>query len=192
MTAQEIRGLAAAIHEAAVAKGFWDVENARDKHVAKWRGELGEVIQEHRCNRPMLYVDDIEVLERITDPAMFDGRKPEGVAAELADFVMMALDLFAVMELDDDEYGIIARALDIQDDEEHRNDKLPLEVLVNSLYAAAENVIYVHNDEIRYGHVQCVCWPQTWLKARGYDLWELIRMKMAYNASRPKLHERAY
>lgn len=176
MTAQEIKGLAAAIHEAAVAKGFWDVENAKEKHVAKWRGELGEVIQADRMG--MMYE-----VER-------DGAKPEGVAAELADFVMMALDLFVVMETDDSEYEIIAKALSLVENEGIA--KLPTEVLVNSLYAAAGNVIRVHDDEIRYGPVTCVSWPETWLRARGYDLWELIREKMAYNESRPKLHGRAY
>ena len=29
-------------------------------------------------------------------------------------------------------------------------------------------------------------------KDKGYDLWQIIRQKMEYNKSRPKLHGRAY
>ena len=88
----DLNKLADELHAAAVEKGFWAVDDAEEKHVAKMHSELSEAVQEDRCGRPLLYVDDIEVVDRITNPAMFDGRKPEGVAAELADFVMMVLD----------------------------------------------------------------------------------------------------
>ena len=174
MTENEIRGLADALHDAAVTKGFWCVDNAKDKHVAKWRGELGEVIQADRMD--MMYE-----VER-------DGAKPEGVAAELADFVMMALDLFAAACLPLEEIldGVVfSRKLN------NEMALCALEVLVNSLYSASCDIVEQETDYER-AVAFCIRGPEIWLKARGYDLWELIREKMAYNESRPMLHGRAY
>lgn len=180
MTAQKIEGLAAAIHEAAVAKGFWDVEDAEKKHLAKMISELGEVVQADRAG--VMYE-----IER-------DGGKPEGVAAELADFAMMALDWLAesVTLNHGDECMSRLRELDKPMYAPLRD--YPVYELVIMF---SRNWKHFHRKNTRnpeavaamYEMVGMICW---WLKARGYDLWALIREKLAYNESRPKLHGRAY
>ena len=37
----DLKNLAAEIHEAAVKRGFWDIEDAEEKHLAKMISELG-------------------------------------------------------------------------------------------------------------------------------------------------------
>lgn len=183
----DLNKLAAEIHEAAVKKGFWEVEDAEERHVAKMHSELSEAIQEDRCGRPLLYVDDIEVMDRITDPAMFDGRKPEGVAAELADFVMMVLDWARERDVVIADTGKV-----FQKEPAFKIDEVTLPHLVNNMH---EGVMLVMNDWVPKPDLQiafmtyCV---EHWLKARGIDLFDVIRQKMAYNESRPELHGRLY
>lgn len=177
--------LAAELHEAAVQKGFWDVEDAEIKHIAKMHSELSEALQEDRCGRPMLYVDDIEVMDRITDPAMFDGRKPEGVAAELADFVMMVLDWAAAR-------GIMLPDVDAIFHYDSCVPDASLPELVRNMH---EGVVTIDNGFIAREDVAFASIPymvNEWLKARGIDLWQIVQLKMEYNRSRPKLHGRAY
>lgn len=178
--------LAAELHAAAVEKGFWDVEDAEIKHIAKMHSELSEALQEDRCGRPMLYVDDIEAMDRITDPAMFDGRKPEGVAAELADFVMMTLDLCAKEEYalpSGDPHGWVLYS-------EFNDDELRVSgiwTLVCALHDELCHIVYDLN-----GIPKVICMVYEWLRVHGVDLLEIVRLKMEYNRSRPKLHGRLY
>lgn len=173
----DLNKLAEELHAAAVEKGFWDVEEALNKHIAKMHSELSEAVQADRIG--MMY--DIER----------DGAKPEGVAAELADFVMMALDYF--------EYGNVTKLVS-KVYYEHWNEaekivkNATLPVLVNSLH---ESVVKAHSSEVDFKETLIatlfmVAAPEAWLKARGYDLWDIIRQKMEYNRSRPALHGRLY
>ena len=170
--------LAQEIHAAAVEKGFWDVEDALEKHCAKMISELGEVVQADRAS--VMYE-----VER-------DGAKPEGVVAELADFVMMLLDMcVAISE---------CVGADMIPDEpiENWNEnagaarkirELQAYQLVGSLATelvstgtATDNAPYLH---MLYA-------VNEWAKGHCYDLWDIIRQKMEYNKSRPALHGRAY
>ena len=191
----DLNKLAQELHEAAVAKGFWDVEDAEIKHIAKMHSELSEALQEDRCGRPMLYVDDIEVEARITDPAMFDGRKPEGVAAELADFVMMLLDMtqrHGKLDLND--------MTDAYRDQSRKNmskvlEDMPLHLFVlilhkNFVFLLFPDLVYVPHIMYPFGFV--LYGVELWLEQRGIDLWQVIRLKMEYNRSRPALHGRLY
>ena len=189
----DLNKLAEELHAAAVEKGFWGVEEAEIKHIAKMHSELSEAVQEDRCGRPMLYVDDIYVADGITDPAQFDGRKPEGVAAELADFVMMVLDFCSQVKLDP------ARALHGIDYEAYRS-KMYADVKSMSLpefvlmqHRAIDDLTYPESIKAMGGALLVTTYGvQLWLEIRGYDLWQVIRLKMEYNRSRPALHGRLY
>lgn len=189
----DLNKLAQELHEAAMAKGFWDVEDAEIKHVAKMHSELSEALQEDRCGRPMLYVDDIEVNGRITDPAMFEGRKPEGVAAELADFVMMTLDLCTQVKLDP------AKILGAINYDEYRSamymdtKSMPLPEFVLMLHGAIDDLTYPDSIKEMGGALLVMVYGvRLWLEIHSCNLWEIIRLKMEYNRSRPKLHGRLY
>lgn len=165
--------LALEIHEAAVAKGFWDVEDAESKHLAKMISELGEVVQADRAG--VMY--EIE----------HEGGKPEGVVAELADFVMMALDLNAVAGYE------MPKETPIED----WMDKLSDERLANVDVCNIVCVLCCTLTEDRFSYsienaAKMLCLIYRWLALKGYDLWQLIRQKMEYNKSRPALHGRKY
>ena len=169
----DLNKLAAEIHEASVEKGFWDVEDAEEKHLAKMISELGEVVQADRAG--IMYE-----VER-------EGAKPEGVVAELADFVMMLLDLNEV-------YGY----------------KMPTSISIDQWMqsmpdsyiqdAAAYDVVMVIAAKLAEERFEfaietaamLLCFVYRWLKLNGHDLWDVIRQKMAYNESRPALHGRKY
>ena len=164
--------LAKEIHEAAVEKGFWDVENAHIKHIAKMHSELSEAVQADRAG--VMY--EIE----------HDGAKPEGVVAELADFVMMLLDLIA-------EFGAVLPEGSPHEwltkpVEESELLEFDLPTMVCALHSELCDAMYNAGQ----AHIMLVM-PYMWLRARGYDLWQIIRKKMAYNKkNRGYLHGRAY
>lgn len=189
----DLNKLAEELHAAAVEKGFWAVEEAEIKHIAKMHSELSEAVQEDRCGRPLLYVDDIEVCDRITDPAMFEGRKPEGVAAELADFVMMVLDFCAQVELEPATLldGISFESYRSIMHEDAKSMSLPEFVLM--LHRAIDNLTYPDDFNAMGGALLVMTYGVClWLEIHGVDLWDIIRLKMEYNKSRPALHGRKY
>ena len=164
--------LAAELHAAAVEKGFWDVENAHIKHIAKMHSEISEAVQADRA----------EIMYEIEH----EGAKPEGVVAELADFVMMVLDLFAALNVELPE-GSPSEWM-TEPVEESALLEFDLPTLVCALHSELCDAIYNAGQ----AHKMLVM-PYMWLHARGYDLWEIIRQKMEYNKkSRPKLHGREY
>ena len=165
----DLNKLAAEIHEAAVKKGFWDVEDAETKHIAKMHSELSEAVQADRAG--IMY--EVEG----------DGGKPEGVAAELADFVMMLLDwaVYCGLKLKHPMKSTVI-------EDEH----IDLPNLANNMH---EGIVFVDNDmyadsciHIRFMVACC----EEYLRLNGFDLWDIIRQKMAYNESRPALHGRLY
>ena len=189
----DLNKLAAEIHEAAVNKGFWSVEDAEEKHLAKMISELGEVVQADRAG--IMYE-----VER-------EGAKPEGVVAELADFVMMALDL-AVQK-----YSIHLLCNAFAKEAQHlpfyakeRKDCNTPEDLI-ALYAevpvyrfVASNaanihlmVAFVKRDDVYFESMgSFIHFLSLWCTGNGFDLFDVIRQKMAYNESRPALHGRKY
>lgn len=173
--------LASELHAAAVKKGFWGVEDAVKKHVVKMLSELGEVVQADRAG--IMY--EIE----------HEGAKLEGVAAELADFVMMALDFCAAMEIDIERMliGITYHDVRARMESEMRDSTIPdLVLMMDSALNTLSNPDPDGFDAFGAALLSVVYLPRLWLELRGYDLFEIIRLKMAYNESRPALHGRKY
>lgn len=191
MVKNELNELAHDIHAEALEKGFWDVDDAMVKHIAKMHSELSEALQEDRMNHPMLYVDDIDALDRITDPALFDGRKPEGIAAELADFVMMALDMMVLMGINVGKIGEdFAYTLTSYYEPKGIGIKLPrlIHILHGGLSSATIHIPYVDWNCL----LNLVSIIDIWLIQHDVDLWQVVRLKLDYNKSRPALHGRKY
>lgn len=184
----DVNKLAKELHKAAVAKGFWDVSDAPEKHFAKMHCELSEAIQEDRCDRPMLYVDDIEELARVTDPGKFDGRKPEGVAVELADFVMMLLDWCAYYRIELPKEPVREWCMCIGSDDHWKDNRLY--ILVGALHSEISR--FIGPEHFGMPTIRSIYMVHEWLRVRGINLWEIVRLKMEYNKSRPELHGRLY
>ena len=193
----DLNKLAAELHADAVARGFWDVNDALMKHVVKMHSELSEAVQEDRCGRPMLYVDDIEVCECITDISKLDGRKPEGIATELGDFVMMTLDMLV-------ESGVNIELIAKECRESYRSDHyvalmntdlvtfiLALHRQLSALCDAGRNK-ETCAETVLNSAIVFIFGVEFWLEQRGINLWDVIRLKMDYNKNRPKLHGRKY
>lgn len=172
----DLNKLAEELHAAAVEKGFWDVEDAENKHLAKMVSEIGEIVQADRAG--IMYE-----IER-------EGAKPEGVVAELADFVMMTLELLVQLGADFDavaevcsDYSML-KAL-----AEHTETHMLAMVLAAKLIAYATDADNTMGSDLAYTIHIAAAWAET----HGYDLWEIIRQKMDYNKkSRGYLHGRAY
>ena len=79
-----------AVHENAVQHGWWEDERSFGEIVALCHSELSEALEEDRAGRPLLYVNGEDGM--ITDPALFNGCKPEGTAVEMVDCVIRILD----------------------------------------------------------------------------------------------------
>lgn len=171
----DLNKLAAELHAAAVEKGFWDVEDAENKHVAKMVSEIGEIVQADRAG--IMYE-----IER-------EGAKPEGIVAELADFVMMTLDL--LVQLDADFDAVAETCSDysaLKAITEHTKTHMLAMALAAELIAFAADADSTMGSTLAYTIHIAAAWAET----HGYDLWDIIRQKMEYNRSRPKLHGRVY
>jgi len=88
------------IHKNAVEHGWWEKPKPISEVTMLCTCELAEAVEEARAGRPLMYVDDVENLKRITDITQFYGRKPEGTAVEMADCLFRVLDWFGSENID--------------------------------------------------------------------------------------------
>lgn len=186
----ELNKLAEELHAAAVEKGFWAVDEAMEKHIAKMHSELSEALQEDRLGNPMLYVDDI-ACGISTNPVDFDGRKPEGVAAELADFVMMGLDLMCKINCINEAASEMMNDIMETIDPNKEIGAISVPNLVMIAHFQLSEVVYSQRNPTDVLGL-LVAKVILWAKQNGVDLEQVIRLKMEYNKARPPLHGRKY
>lgn len=100
-----VNELAKEIHENAVAHGWWDEPRNLLEIAALCHSEISEAVEEYRAGRPLAYVIkfDGETVYYESSMESWDGRKPEGIAVEMADCLIRILDWFGHEGLDVDE-----------------------------------------------------------------------------------------
>lgn len=87
--------LDAAVHENAVAHGWWEQERELPEILMLCVSELAEALEEYRAGKPNIYynVEGEEILYADGEACeKHERRKPEGVAVELADCMIRILD----------------------------------------------------------------------------------------------------
>ena len=176
------------IHENAVKHGWWETKRSTGEVIALIHSELSEALEEARDNRPMMYVLGPNG-EEICTPCYFNGRKPEGIAVELADAVIRVLDFAEYMRLtlkDTDTTKIKDRG-GWCDDLGTTIAVLHEVVAMLGLAIAKEKVKDILG--MMWSFVACI---ELYLKNQGVDLWQVIEIKHNYNKGRPYKHGKAF
>lgn len=180
------------IHEQSVAHGWWESGDLVEK-LTMIHSEISEAVDEYRNARPMVYVLDLEGDEAApryeTDQAKFGGRKPEGIAVELADVCIRIFDLMAHCVCED-----VLQVTDLLLSGGQMERSLPhlaaeLHYDVSEAYRAmrvltAEQV--QADDAIDL--VDAVYLIADWLRNQKVNLWDVMRLKHEYNKGRAYRH----
>lgn len=170
------------IHQNAVEHGWWEEERSYAEIIALCHSELSEALEEYRNNMPMAYYygqDGILRQQVIkTDIENANGRKPEGIAIELADCIIRILDYCGYKGID------IQEALDWR---KAGNDTYTLPELVTQCHFLI-SMAFSHTPTQDLYFAECINLIQFWCKENGIDLNEMIRIKHEYNKNRPFRH----
>ena len=176
------------IHENAVAHGWWETKRSTGEVIALIHSELSEALEEARDNRPMMYVLGPNG-EEICTPCYFNGRKPEGIAVELADAVIRVLDFAEYNNLPLKDIG-----MDIDD-----NTKKYFLDFGHVIAVLHEIVVMLHHTIKDQSTEDAICMTLTfvavielYLREQGVDLWQVIELKHNYNKGRPYKHGKAF
>lgn len=182
------------IHENAVKHGWWENKRSTGEIIALIHSELSEALEEARDNRPMMYVLGPNG-DEICTPCYFGGRKPEGVAVELADAVIRLLDLAAHVGMPLQNYDTARDELDtMRDDAEKGFEDFGtviafLHTITSDFYGS---VVKLEVTESISAALAIIAYVEGYLAQNGLDLWQVIEIKHNYNKTRPYKHGKAF
>lgn len=180
--------------------GWWDGNVSLAQTIAMIHSEWSEALDEYRNERAMIYYncregfpcdprDEFDCMNfEVMNECENRDHKPEGVAVELADGVIRIFDFFG--------------RNDISVGFENLSDPIPLEAraeyalcdlptLIAGLHEAttmAYQGASIKEQKLYASLMMCVCMVESWIEGKGYDLVEIIKLKMAYNRTRPYRH----
>lgn len=196
MENMSLKELADAVHENAVAHGWWEEERDTAEVFALIHSELSEALEEYRNGRPTLYYpcnaggvcceEDGSAHcgsrpynpNNPEAPCSAQSKKPEGIAVELADCVIRILDFCGKEQIDIDD--------ELKDRRAGFN-SYTLPALVNTCHCLISNAYESRLNTAAY-LAECVAIIKFWCEENGGNLEEAIRIKHEYNKSRPYRH----
>lgn len=212
------------IHKNAVSHGWWDEDRNFGEICALIHSELSEALEEYRNGNPLVYYrcphdksicDPQKCADINRDPVYVeepcDGRKPEGIAVELADVVIRIFDYFGKVQIFPRGNVLKPNAF-ITDLTKQRGEAFNA-ILKSREYAAMSNAIERDGTFRSFGDLiarchadvsaayeadaecdaeifllECVGQIALWLEFKKLDLEALIAEKHEYNKSRPYRH----
>lgn len=189
------------VHENAIAHGWWDEERSDGTLRSLMHAELSEALEEYRAKRPMVWhlcrlggmceTQNVHQGDLGCDRCTPQMRKPEGVAVELIDFVIRALDWMAKREISFPE-----PLNTVQDLIENGTKEMDAGLLEDIRVSALPDIVDLLHT-IVCGFASCgggfeeavaisvVC---VWLNLQGIDPEALMLEKHEYNKTRPYKH----
>ena len=172
------------IHEQAKSKGWWDEPRTLDEVASLIHSEWSEALEEYRAGRPLVWAEDGAAIYSTVDMVRRSGQKPEGIAVELVDGCIRILDYMAtVWPTDREELWFISKNIDA--DSAH----MPLPSLVAVLHSYIVHAYDLDPDRLERGHLLgCITFVSGWLRAKGLDFEDVMRLKHDYNKNRPYRH----
>lgn len=195
-----INELARAVHENAVAHGWWDEERSIEEIIALIHSEWSEALEEARAGRPMVYKDMIEPfgeLCRITpDDERYAGcnGKPEGIAVELVDGVIRIFDYLGKCKVEATENDGSASPVEaLFTDKIATIVTVDLPTLITILHKCTANALEENSnitDKLMLMAAAAIA--LSWVKAKGIDPLKLLLEKHEYNKTRPYKHGKKF
>nr|DAR85708.1 MAG TPA: NTP-PPase-like protein [Caudoviricetes sp.] len=184
--------LAKEIHANAVAKGFWDEPHSLNHHFMLAITEVSEAVEAHRKGRTASVPDGIEDFPDKAFIPSFESHIKDTLEDELADTQIRLLDIYG---------SIIEKKEDTPDITEEVKENYPFaRGFVEPLEEFTEWAFILTNDlscnpiaqttllKVYNGICTLLCMAEHF----GIDLERHVRLKMRYNATRPRLHGKMY
>jgi len=212
-----INELAKAVHENAVAHGWWDDEREAPEIIALIHSEWSEALEEARADMPLAYITlkhnelspvMTEIIPRgddgayISEMGLSEGKritdgKPEGVAVELIDGCIRILDLFGKLNINalNEETDTQFEIEGLYDEEVAREVNCPLSHTVAYLHGFTSDAL---KSDSATGPINPV--PLTSalalafsrVKNQGLDPLAILLEKHEFNKSRPYKHGKKF
>ena len=207
-----INELAKAVHENAVAHGWWDDKREAPEIIALIHSEWSEALEEARAGRPLVWYGcgEAENCNIICNPhdeyecrmygreleCEFRVKKPEGIAVELIDGCIRILDYFGEMDANIQEGDGSQSTLECLYSDANV-EKVPDDVahLVAYLHQYTSQAMANSTDLIHvniFGLLSALAAALSWVKKQGLDPLTILLEKHEYNKTRPYKHGKKF
>lgn len=181
---------AADVHQVAVDHGWWEKAPSFVDVIVMCHTELSEAVEAYRKGCPMVYCEARETNAACEDPGCagidclkeFPGRKPEGVAVEMADCILRILDWSAASGVDIDavigftpSYYDVIRTI------------ARCHYLISQAYVQT-TVLVGSAPTANSRLLMCLESIMDWASTHDVDMEAILRAKHEYNKTRPYRH----
>lgn len=208
-----INELAKAVHENAVAHGWWDDEREAPEIIALIHSEWSEALEEARAGRPLVWYGcgEAENSNVVCNPqdeyecrmygreleCEFRAKKPEGIAVELIDGCIRILDLFGKLNINalDDEADTPYEIEGLYDEEVARVANYPISNTVAYLHGFTSDALKSDSatGPINPGPLtSALALAFSWVKNQGLDPLAILLEKHEFNKTRPYKHGKKF
>lgn len=205
-----INELTKAIHENAVAHGWWEGDRDEYEINALVHSEWSEALEEARAGRATVWYACTEGDEHFpcapTDESeclnfndrfncKWRGKKPEGIAVELMDGCIRIFDYLGKLETEvRDKDGNVSTVESLYADENvaRAPDKVSKLIAILHVYTSQSLLCDQISCPNAINLLEAAAFAMSWVKKQGLDPLEILLKKHEYNKTRPYKHGKLF